>query len=486
MHSCALWFAGKGVFFPSITYQWMELMKPENSAKKQPLRGKLDLSRLAALLLAKPEPREFLDISEGADIYTQLAILNGVPVETVRQQIPVIREQHSALVAEFREKASGIRTENTVVIIDSTKDITPARFEPFFATLAEYHHLPLKMVRARMIPVMAQHSALVAEFREKTRNLDAGKTIVILDRTKDMETPEIMKQAILDAASEKMTGEQLKSFAVKVERHKSLLKRGEDASCCRLGGKDMPDVTVVFPQSIYWPGEDPRTIGDLGWIQIPLRDNVLQTNVVNRRALYHEAFGHGTESIKEENDSDLSNDTLIARGELRADIAGIAGICRDTGNTKAAQALIAVRDLHALGEIQQPGIEVTLPHANGHILRHVLADIEAKMPAIRKMDDQSLLAFVNETYDKYKDDVIHGRRWGTVQNAFCWLKEASKGKTGGRDFAREYNPKCYDKIMTFLEDCAESLCFLYEVEPGDLRKKLAPRKTKAAAPTPGP
>jgi len=231
---------------------------------------------------------------------------------------------------------------------------------------------------------------------------------------------------------------------------------------------------IVFPEE---PGQN-ILLDYLYGGAIPLRARLPLTEIFNRMVLYHEAFGHGTESAATAHNLNINR-------ELRADIAAIVGICRDTGGTKAAQALIAIRNLSVLRLIH-PGYrpDPRLPadpafYAIGPALRQVLSIVEQNLASIREMDDASLLGFINRTSAKFEMDAAG---FTFQKNALLEARiiglDAARGRTDRLDELKAHNPPLGRQARHWRHLAAEALCHLFEVEP--------PRAARCKAPGPAP
>jgi len=336
------------------------------------------------------------------------------------------------------------------------------------------------------------HSALVAEFREKVKGLHK-KAILILDRATDMKDRRTLREAILREADRQPTSVFVRTSILGdvLENMKEIgdLAGEIEPHCLPIS----PDISLVFPE---WIGGSALE-GYLSGLPAPVRNNHPPA-AFGRITNYHEAFGHGTEGDEFEAWGDGAKGkrmgaALRANQELRADIAAIAGSFRDTGNANAAKAWIAVRDLAALRQTHQffrkNARFSTEPvnYANGHILRKVLAEIEEKGPSFRTLDDNALLAFVDDAWVRHRlTSYDYDLRKAMLPEAYSIALEAAEGKTATHDRLKRDDPQLFREALAYLDDCADALCLLCKVDAKQLRVKPAAASKRRRGPSPRP
>ena len=317
------------------------------------------------------------------------------------------------------------------------------------------------------------HSRMVAEIGEKLAGLDTENRIVILDRGRDLETPETLLQAFSGIFGEG-------AFLELAREHiGALFEAGRAGFCLPILEEK---TAVVYPENLAGPDFD----GILMGIPAPMRKDLPSFSAMNRLMLYHEALGHGTETGEE------ITGMLRANRELRADIAAIAGYMRDTGDAHAPAALIALRELsplravHAAFGCGQWLSETPSIWANAPILREVVVLIGEKGPAFRNLDDAALFAFVKDTFEKLRisrEEFIH--RDQALLDAYVITEEATRGRTDKRDALAQNAPRCLADALAHINAAADALCFLCEVEPQQMRNSPA-RHSALPVPEPKP
>jgi len=291
-----------------------------------------------------------------------------------------------------------------------------------------------------------EHSALVAEFRTRTAALPSECRIAVIDRTTDMETPEAMMQAIW-----RMGG---KAPALDRWKTETMWMSGYNAPSCRFFAAEK--IACVFPGHV---GSD--FLRESVHSPLAFGRNAPPRTTSARIIIYHEAFGHGTEPevLFREAEDGWENRRRRYNQELRADIAAVAGICRDEGNTGAARAWAAMRDCASMHTLP---IYPAYVYANGPALRRVIAEIEGKGPSFRKLDDAALIGFINDAHARMEvDEAAMESRNDLLRTAYDVLH--GKGE------------KTAD-AMAYLNDCAQSLCLLCKVDAHQLWKTPAPGK----------
>lgn len=316
-----------------------------------------------------------------------------------------------------------------------------------------------------------EHTALVDEFRARLGAWPGPRRIILLNREGDMDSPESMMRAIGGVVQDGMALWMLDTDSRSIWMHFGR----EDFAKAHI--HDMTKSIIVFPFAPHVEFRD--TIAGLS---PTLRADIMPRAGYHRLALAHEVLGHGTE------EKFLSP----ANSELRADIAAIALMARDTGNTRTARTWAAFREVNAILDIQAEIIvgknlsEDAGAHANGAILHRVIETIEGMGPAFHSLDDAALPGFVNAQFEKHKlGEQGPDERIATLLDAVMILSAYNAGKQEKLEAIKAPKPHLVADALALLNDCAKSLCHLCEVDADSLWKTPAPRAAQPIPPGPG-
>ena len=245
----------------------------------------------------------------------------------------------------------------------------------------------------------------------------------------------------------------------------------------------LPKLTAVC----FGMGAEGALISEMFGLPAPLREGGLALMDTSTIALYHETLGHCTESL--EIQAGAEKGFRRAALELRADIAALAGSCRDEGESRMAKVLIAGRDLAALRKTfleheNEFDFDVApAVYAHGHILRNVLAEIEAEGDDFARKTDGELLEFVNASWARnLPTEDEYARRCDVIRHAVVLAVDAMN--EGGRmgPCLAELNPDLHAEALHCLDEAMESLRFLCEVAP----QSPSPRARSGKLPSPAP
>ncbi|HAU29763.1 MAG TPA: hypothetical protein DCW68_06635 [Rhodospirillaceae bacterium] len=325
--------------------------------------------------------------------------------------------------------------------------------------------------------VMKRHSSMVEVFRRKVQEFRQGGAIIIIDRGQDLKDRKTLQKTLATFLYASLKDEEIRSFFSRIIEDAEDIQTmwngrhgGHCMSYLHVNGRDK--LAVVFPP----PMAD--VIGARHFFGLPekMRPGLFSHEETDLMRFYHEVHGHCTQ--------DKSVQGFIsppveqkANFELRADMAAIAGIMRDTGNVSAARLRIAQRDLGLLRGFYA-GIHLTegnAAYAHGSILRKTLTEIEAVGADFRNFSENRLVEFINVSFNRHKisaDDLHH--RMNVLSVAVKIAAEATKQQTTTVCRVKEYDRKtCIDSIA-FLNQCADSLCCVFEVEPSRIWQKLEP------------
>ncbi|HAU28729.1 MAG TPA: hypothetical protein DCW68_01270 [Rhodospirillaceae bacterium] len=336
-----------------------------------------------------------------------------------------------------------------------------------------------------------EHSALLDEFQHKMHGLESfGRSlVVVLGQSVHLASPKATGAAI-KAGMAGFHGASPLMFGLADEVSKTLHEQGAFENVAGVGNYPM-SANMIF--ALENAGNVPlaQMIEQSPLVGIVFMDAACgnhyaaemcvlhstklqgpQAQIMTARSiLYHEAFGHGTESL------DLMRGAekgwRLANRELRADIAAMAGLCRDTGSLDDASTLIAVRDLAALrkahvGKTHQVDFETDPAcHANGHVLRKVLKEIADRGQDFARMSDAKLVAFI---------DAAHARH-ALSATAFAKRKKiVRKAQALAAAFLREGAPPLVrtpleKEAARFMQACVQSLRHLQDIPPPSPRKR---------------
>ncbi|HAU29694.1 MAG TPA: hypothetical protein DCW68_06265 [Rhodospirillaceae bacterium] len=361
----------------------------------------------------------------------------------------------------------------------------PSRGEIDLARLAPLLVFNLQKLPERWTPpqnpsaipqeLRAEHMALVDEFRARLAAWPGPRRIILINRADDMDSPESMMRAIGGVVQDGMARWMLDNDSRSMWMH---FGRSDFAKAYI---HDMTKSIIVFPFAPHVEFMD--TIAGLS---PTLREGIMPRAEFHRLALAHEVLGHGTE------EKFLSP----ANAELRADIAAIALMALDTGNTRAARTWAAFRDVNAILEIQAEIIEGdglsedAGAHANGAILHRVIETIEGMGPAFHSLDDAALPDFVNAQFEKHRlGEQAPDKRIATLLIAVSSILSAcTLGNQEKLEAIKAQKPHLVADALALLGDCAKSICHLCKVNAGEIWKTPAPCAVqhKPPAPTPKP
>jgi len=281
-------------------------------------------------------------------------------------------------------------------------------------------------------PPITPSLRLVAEFQEKVNRLPGSATIVILDHNLALSDPLYINTRIrgeqlrrnlpfsnasATALVRKWARDMLIPHTLPASRELRTVINAPHKLTPRMEWQIAASPTCPLARS-----EAARRAAGLMNIQVggrpgaplnlpPFNPGILPPpEQFDRATLYHEAFGHATECTAE-----LASPTTGARHayqrhlqELRAELAGVAGLACENGNTRMGRLRALLLDAGGPGRILS-GKEQYYPYATlgPHLVKAcdkidaILAN-PAHVTAFRAMDGRALVAFTDKLFAEMK------------------------------------------------------------------------------------
>ncbi|HAU29328.1 MAG TPA: hypothetical protein DCW68_04355 [Rhodospirillaceae bacterium] len=340
---------------------------------------------------------------------------------------------------------------------------------PVLLESVEHFPIPFEKESGRRMALLAgapknnteiAHSRLSREFERRLNALSNGIVYIVLDFTRDDVSSldpltETVNRRYAEIAGKDNASKLTKRASLELQEGNSMF----EACALFLDREDgfYPPCVLVVQKNLT-----PCIHETLAsWFHVPV-SRIAEPPPISRAeedlmTCHHEGTGHGTDPASWRRSSHYSR----VNKELRADIAAMAGIIRDTGNKEAAKSCIFVRDLCLLRKASTLS-EITksnLTYAIGEKLCKAFKILQ-KDRYLRGAKDRELVSTVNSVFSRVAIDPYTFEEYeNTIGNAISLVKDARDGcgDTLNR-LAREYPTRLADSIK-FLERCMEGYNF---------------------------
>jgi len=323
---------------------------------------------------------------------------------------------------------------------------------------------------------IAAHNALIDKFRQRIIPLQGASIVKIFNRAADLSSRTAMEAAFRRDLPEGLVPE---PFLMDIT--------WENRAPYAFRLAFPPRHQVIFPERLGDP-QNSCLFKGIENIGVPLRKGLISSIAIQHATLCHETLGHATENIAMPHAFDR---------ELRADIAALCGIMKDTGDTRAAETLIALRQvipLRRIHETNPPDYE----HALGLLALSNIADY-ATGPGLkqawglvgacitRDTTDAGLIRMVDTLAGAGKtSQALTRERCRVLAAAYQMAREALSGEPSFHDRIAGENPELLAQANEYLFHCAEALVLLCEVEASELGLQSSTRAIKSAILSPKP